>query len=1055
MKPDRASQSRWRRLAARPGTTGGRWDSRALARTPEVEKPGSGCARRSRSLRTASWRAALVAATVAGSIQAPPTAAQTLSRQSEIVFQVPSQTGLRLNARTVEVVENGAPRKVLAVDPVTERWRILVYVDMPGSTPEGVEAAAGAIGEAADRLAALGDVEIVTADRLPESVLGPTSDPEAIRQAADRVAQRAGQAGRLLRLRARADSVRASGDSDLASRLAADLFGSFQLELDVLAWQRTSLLEAVLAEARPADSPRVLFLVQDAVDLDLGGFARRVLDEPTTTVDARARDEQRRQRGMTRTIAALGWRVYPLFAAPPDERADGLLPGRRAQQTRFAEASAGELVTDRDGLFATVERLASSWRLRYESTGLRDGAPHPVDVRIAPSGIRGPPGEVAARRWATVAAPSDLVALRAGRALDMVASDNQDAVPPGSDELSVRSVLLPQGIETLANRIPSELVTVDGLVTFAGQAPATSEALRVTIHGRGLDAPPLLIHRLGAGAELDGGAWRFRTLIDLPIAIDELVLIVEDLRNDRWRAAFLDTASQPIDERTDTELLTSDGAGGAASPQRTEAEIVAAARTAGQAFGRGNDADDPRSIRGQEAEPPGTLIRLLPPQGRRSGLSGRTTFDIVTMSDAVRRIEFYLDRELVFDDKRRPFSATIDLGDRPTERVVQAIAYSRSDSPLGLDELPINRSRAETRIAITTVTPGPDDSFDVEADVRLDEDERLDRLEFYRNERLAATLNRPPWRTRLPGPVEPGADFARLAVHFEDGSVVEDVRFLSSDDLVAETLVNLVEVYAVINDEDGNPITTLSREDFVLRAGRREIEIERFAVAEDVPLVLGLAVDSSGSMLPIMPDVRRAAARFLGSVLTRIDQAFVVDFDSRPRMIASLTDDVVQLIDNLDQLQPDGLTALYDAMQFGLAELARDQGRRALVILTDGDDYGSQSGYRKTFRTAGNSGVPIYVISMANASPLGRGLRKPDLESISQASGGHVYYVASMESLLDAYDHISRELQSQYMLGYSTDAPLTPQEVQSLKVELRAGKGKKREIRMTVGRGRG
>ncbi|MCY3970180.1 MAG: VWA domain-containing protein, partial [Acidobacteria bacterium] len=785
---------------------------------------------------------------------------------------------------------------------------------------------------------------------------------------------------------------------------------------------------------------------------DLGAFARRVLDEPTTTVDSRARDEQRRQRSLTRTIAALGWRVVPLLIAPPDERVDGLLPGRQAQQALFAQASAGEVVTDQDGLTAAIERLTPSWRLRYESTGMRDGAPHPVDVRISPSGVRGPPSEVAARRWATVAAPSDLVALRAGRALDMVASDNEDAVAPGSNELAVRGVLLPQDIETLAAGTPSELVTVDGLVTFAAGAPETSEALRVTLHGRGLDAPPLLLHRLGAGADLIGGAWRFRTLIDLPIAIDELVLVVEDLRTDRWRVAFLQAASQPLDARSDTELLTSDGTG--ASPQRTEAEIIADARAGEHVFGRTNDPDTPRSVHGEESEPAHTLIRLLPPRGQRSGLSGRKTFDIVTRSDAVRRVEFYLDGELVSDDKRRPFSATIDLGEQLTERVIQAIAYSRSDAPLGRDELPINRSRAETRIAFKTVTAGPDDSFDVEADVRLDEDEQVDRIEFYRNERLAATLNRPPWRTRLPGPTQPGADFARLAVYLEDGSVVEEVRFLSSDDLVAETLVNLVEVYAVINDQEGEPITTLSQDDFVLRAGRREIPIERFAVAEDVPLVLGLAVDTSGSMLPIMPDVRRAAAQFLGNVLTRIDQAFVVDFDSRPRMIANLTDDVVQLIDNLDQLQADGLTALYDAMQFGLVELARDQGRRALVILTDGDDFGSRSGYRKTFRTAGNSGVPIYVISMANASPLGRGMRKPDLEGIAKASGGRVYYVAGMESLLDAYAHISRELQSQYMLGYSTDAPLTQQEVQALKVELRAGKGKKREIRMTVGRGR-
>ena len=980
-------------------------------------------------------------------------AAQTLSREAEIVFQIPGQAALRPNTGTVEVLENGQPRKVLAVEPVTDPWRVLVYFDMAASTPEGVEAAASAIGDAAEAMVALGRVEIVTADRFPETVLSPTRDAAAVRQAAADVAQRAGEAGGLLGLRIDADSIRVAADSALASRQIADLFEGFQLELDSLAWQRTSLLEAVRSENWATGPPRMLLLVQDGMDLDLASFARRLLGGPATTIDARARAEQRQQRNLTRTLAALGWRVYPLFAAPPDERIDGLLPGRRAQQDRFAQASAGKVVTDRDELIGAIGQLTPSWRLRYESTGMRDGMPHPVNLRVTASGVPGPPGEVAGRRWASVALPSDLVALRAGKALDLVASDSEEAVPPGNSELTVRAALLPLGIEAVDRGTAAELVAVDGLVTFAGTAPGTSESLRVTIHGRALDAPPFLLHRLGDGAALDGNVWRFRTLINLPIAIDELVLTVEDLRTDRWQVAFLETASQPIDDRSDRELLTSDGSASGRGTELTEARIIAAARAGERVFGRRSDPTAPGAGRGTESGQ--TVIRLIPPRGLRSGLSGRKTFDIVAISDAVRRVEFYLDQELVSDDKRRPFSATIDLGSEAAEHVIQAIAYSRSGIPLGRDELPINRTRAETRIAFRTVAPGPNGSFDVEAAVELKEDEGLDRIEFYRNERLAATLNRPPWRTRLPGPVQPGADFARLAVYLEDGSVVEDVRFLSSDDFVAETVVNLVEVYVVINDDEGQPITTLERDDFVLRAGRREIPIERFAVAEDVPLVLGLAIDSSESMLPIMPDVQRAAARFLGNVLTEIDQAFVVEFDSRPRLVEETTDDVVKLIGSLNRLQAGGMTALYDAMQFGLAELARDQGRRALVILTDGDDFGSQSGYRKTFRTAGNTGVPIYVLSMANESLLQRGLRKHDLEAISKESGGRVYYVRNMESLLWAYGHISRELQSQYLLGYTTETPLTQKEVQSLKVELRSGKAPKQEIRVIVGRGRG
>ncbi|MCE2559935.1 MAG: hypothetical protein J4F98_15420 [Acidobacteria bacterium] len=99
--------------------------------------------------------------------------------------------------------------------------------------------------------------------------------------------------------------------------------------------------------------------------------------------------------------------------------------------------------------------------------------------------------------------------------------------------------------------------------------------------------------------------------------------------------------------------------------------------------------------------------------------------------------------------------------------------------------------------------------------------------------------------------------------------------------------------------------------------------------------------------------------------------------------------------------------------------------------------------------------MPIYVINMIQGEdPWSRGPRKPDMEAIAKASGGRVYYVGSMDAVLWAYGHIGNELRSQYMLGYSTSAPLTSKEVQSIKVELKSG-AKNREVRMAVGRGRG
>lgn len=977
-------------------------------------------------------------------------AAQMLSRESEIVLQIPGGFPQQLDATTTEILENGEVREISAVDRVVERWRIVVYFDLPGSTPEGIEAAAAAIGEAADALVALGEVEIVASDRIVEVLLEPTANADDVRAAAGAVATQAGAAGALLELRRdlRAAADARSGDPDADGLRTADLLEGVLLELDTLRGQRENLLETLEGDTWARGPPRVLILVRDGMDLSADTFAQRLLGEPTPTFERAAVSEQRRQRSLARTVAALGWRAYSLHAAPAAEGADDLLPGRLQSSQEVAHASGGSVLASGNELVSTLEQLRTSWRIRYRSTGTADGATHPVNVRVAASG--GPPAELIVRRWATVGAPTDLIALRASRALETMNLDGDDSAVGADDDLAIRSVLLPQGIQSTAEGAAAELVTLDGLATIGSRPPPSSEALRVTVYGRGLDAPPFLLHRSGTGSRLDGGGWRFRTLFDLPTAIDELVVMVEDLRNDRWRVAFLEPGSNPVDDRSDVELLVP-GEG-----QQTEAGILAQAQEAARRAGWVGEAssDGRRATLGDDA-PVASLVRLLPPRGLRSGLSGRRSFGTITTSTVVRRVEFYLDDELVFDDRRKPFETRIDLGPEAVPHTVRIVAYDRADRWLSEDELTINQRQARTDVGIASVEPQAGGRYGIEAQVELAGGRLLDRVEFYRNDRLTATMTRPPFRTVLPGPALPGADFARVAVYFDDGTMIEDVEFLASDTPIAETTVNLVEVYVVVNDEEGKPIKTLTREDFVLRAGRREIPIERFAIAEDVPLVLGLAVDSSTSMAPLMADTRRAAARFLGNTLTKIDQAFLVDFDTRPRLISDTTSRVRDLISSLKNLRADGQTALYDAMEFCLVHLARDQGRRALVVLTDGDDYGSQASYRRTFRTAGNSGLPIYVINMVlGEDPWGRGPRKLDMEAISKASGGRVYYVGGMDAVLWAYDHIGEELRSQYMLGYSTSEPLTPSEVQSIKVELRSRRPDL-EVRIAVGRGRG
>ncbi len=288
-----------------------------------------------------------------------PADAQVLSRESEIIFQVSSAPAVRPDAGTVSVLENGERRQVLAVDPVADRWRIVIYFDLPASTPEGVEAAATALGEVAERLVGLGDVEVVTSDRIVEVVLEPTRDAGELRQAAAEVAGRAHEAGGLLALRRemKAAAASRSGDPNADGLRTADLLEGFLQELDTLGRQRSSLLESLRTTSWTRGPPRALFLVRDGMDLNADAFAQRLLGGPTPAFERTAVSEQHQQRSLARAVAALGWRVYPLHAAPATAEIADLFPGHRLHSEEFARTSGGRLLTTADELTTALERL--------------------------------------------------------------------------------------------------------------------------------------------------------------------------------------------------------------------------------------------------------------------------------------------------------------------------------------------------------------------------------------------------------------------------------------------------------------------------------------------------------------------------------------------------------------------------------------------------------------------------------------------------------------------------------------------------------------------------
>ena len=228
-------------------------------------------------------------------------------------------------------------------------------------------------------------------------------------------------------------------------------------------------------------------------------------------------------------------------------------------------------------------------------------------------------------------------------------------------------------------------------------------------------------------------------------------------------------------------------------------------------------------------------------------------------------------------------------------------------------------------------------------------------------------------------------------------------------------------------------------------------------MASDLPLTLALLVDVSGSQRTFISDEWRASDIFFQSMLTRPqDRAMLVQVDARVRMLRSITSSAGQLHLALTQLGADpssaGATLLNDAV-FAVSRniLAKERGRKAIVLLTDGGDNGSKWKVEQAIEQAQRANVSIYAIDysawtgpdlMLNSglSRFSFGENDPGLkllQKLAESTGGHVYVVSHSLSLQQIYERIATDLHTEYELGYTPPANLQPNSFHKLEVRVK------------------
>jgi VWFA-related protein len=272
----------------------------------------------------------------------------------------------------------------------------------------------------------------------------------------------------------------------------------------------------------------------------------------------------------------------------------------------------------------------------------------------------------------------------------------------------------------------------------------------------------------------------------------------------------------------------------------------------------------------------------------------------------------------------------------------------------------------------------------------------------------------------------------------------------SDDQQPAETLkvnVNVVGLFFNVKDKHGALIPNLTKDDFQVFEDGKPQTIKYFAAESNLPLTLGMLIDSSGSQRNVLDMEKEVGGAFLRQILTDKDEAYVIDFNVDATLMQDYTRDVHRLQAALNKVRINtgystgpvpgagggpvptaGInkgTVLYDAVYLSAHDmLAKEVGRKAMILLTDGEDEGSQLKIKDAIESAQKADAIVYVLLCADRGFYGAfqvGYSgEEEMRKLTEATGGRVINVGNkFDKLRDAFDQIAAELRSQYNLGYT------------------------------------
>lgn len=432
------------------------------------------------------------------------------------------------------------------------------------------------------------------------------------------------------------------------------------------------------------------------------------------------------------------------------------------------------------------------------------------------------------------------------------------------------------------------------------------------------------------------------------------------------------------------------------------------------------------------ASPESPKLKILPPS--REAPIGLLRLEAV-VSPPIEKVEFYLEDKRLVTRTKPPYSVEIDLGDVPRRQTVRAVGYDETGRLIDEDAYAINQGKDRLAVRLLPRLDAAAKVVRVKVAVQSIGGGSARSIDLFLDAKKVASWTVPPYEAVIPMAQYERATILRATAIGEDGQEANDIRALKGPQMSVENVrVDVVQLHVSALDKSGHFVKGLAREDFSIKEDGKPEPMTAFEVAENLPLTIGLVVDGSGSMEKSLPFVHQASAVLFKNLIRPRDQGFVIEFRERAKFLQDLTGDSAALQRAASDTRAEGATALYDAVVLGLYQFRTLQGRKALIVITDGDDNRSHVDFDTLLRYCRSAGAPVYFIAVG--IPLTDFRSRKVTKAIAEESGGLVFHMGSAEKIGEVTQRIEEELRSQYILAFRSDSSKPVGEYRAVEVSV-------------------